>query len=44
MEYANQTCGVLKFVKISYPDLIGAQSPANQIPEMVLEKNRKDFR
>lgn len=41
---ANQTHGLMKFVKIAYPDFVGAKSAMNQQPEMVLEKNRKDFR
>ncbi len=44
LDYANQVRGLCKFVKSAYPDIIGAGGPPLENAELLLEKNRRNYR
>ena len=43
LSFAQQTHGLIKFVKIAYPDLVTGQSP-DGVLEPLLEKNKQACR
>ena len=44
MDYASRVRGLAKFVKCAYPDMVGAESPPKETAELLLEKNRRNYR
>ena len=44
LDYASSVEGLCKFVKSAYPDLIGATSPQPETAEILMEKNRRNYR
>ena len=43
LTFAQKTYGLIKFVKVAYPDLVAGQSPENLV-EPLLEKNKQACR